>query len=155
MIDVNFTMKFPDGEEISGYVEYDGNNRQRLREYRHTREFNILTKLIDEEGHYDDTHYVYADDSVTIIINPSPDFADTLCRESLAVLTDEDLPCNQRTSIGDVIQSIIDNGAVCSRINHNTVRCEIAGDMVYWKVCLGDVELTDAFEMSMKRFFCR
>lgn len=152
-INVPFIMKFQDGEEITGYIIYDSENTSpRLLEVEHTREFNILSNLVDD-GHYDDIHYVYADDEVTIIINPSSDFTDTLCKESPALLTEEDVPCNIKTTIGDAIRSIIDNRARCTRLNHNTIRCELAGDIVCWKICCGDVELTDAFEMSMKRFF--
>jgi hypothetical protein len=111
--------------------------------------FGEFLKDFDE----DDSHIVLRTVKDFIVtVNPNPDFCDTLCRESLAVL-EGDIPCNRRISIGDAIADIIDNQAICSRINHNTICCDMAGGMGYWKVCLGDVELTDAFCRSMERFF--
>ena len=151
-------------EEIKGYVDtdetvwYETNNGEFSRntnislEFANTHGFNNLVPVAVE--HQDDTHFIYKYDSVIIIINPNDDFLDTLVYES-DVSYVEDFKCNIRTSIESVIDSIIDNDLLCTRLNHNTIRCESGSAGWSFRVCFGDMEIADGFQSSMSRFFIK
>lgn len=170
MIEIKFTqISKVNDDSISGVVRYYDDDTEEIKYYddnwigEFDRPMAISDVFADAIANFDltgllgdydedDTHIIRNFRDFYVIVNPNDDFLDTLVYESEPTYHTHNAKCTKRVSIGDVIKSINDNDLLCKRVSHNTLECEAGGEGWYFSVCLGDVELTDAFVRSIRPF---